>query len=138
MTQPIEVFHIFGIALYQYYLSYKRLPLTIDRELCQSFTAYLIHEFTQQFDYIDLYHPDEMLDSFMLFEKPFDEHISIESLENPFSYIADQLIQFPMKHFYEIHDAYRILSIIPIPFDSFDITHGMVLKFFTCNLDKSL
>jgi len=138
MTQSIEVLHIFGVALYQYYLSYKHLPFTMNRELCERFTMYLITQFTQQISYMNLYNPNEVLDSFMLFEKPFDDYVSFDSLENPFSYITEELIKFPREHYFTIHNAYRILSINPIPFDSFDITHGMIVNFFTPQLNKSL
>lgn len=131
MTQGIETMRIISVALYQYYLSYKRLSLEINQDVCDGFFNALINGFQLKCDYYDLTNPDNVLDSFLLFEEPFDDLIQFENIQNGYSYLMDQLIRFPKEHYLTIHDGYQILSILPIPFDSFDITHGMIVNYFT-------
>ena len=131
MTQGIETMRIISIALYQYYLSYKRLPIELNQNICDGFFQLLMKEFQLEHWYYDLTNPDNVLDSFLLFEEPFSDILQFENTNNGYSDLMNKVIQFPREHCLTIHSGYSIISILPIPFDSFDITHGMIVNYFT-------
>lgn len=135
MSQPIQVLQSCAFVLCHYYATYMKLDMHIDypinEEIVQRLTNYLIQQFQRQCPYFSLDKPGNVLDSFGLFDDPFSEDLMLEDHPNLFSEMLKQLIQFPKDHYYVIHNDYRILSINPIPFDSMDITHGMLVTFFT-------
>ena len=132
MTQSIEVLNNFSILLYYYYLSYKHMNIsTINIEIRKALTSYLINIFKDQASYFDLYKDRSILDSFSLFEFPFDEPLNIYEVENVYSLVYNRLTEFPKRYHLLIHNDYTVLSLYPVPFDSVDIKHGDLVKFFT-------
>jgi len=131
MTQPIQFISLFSKLLYYYYLSYNNMPLEINETILNKFTLYLIWLFEKQAKYFDLYNDKATLDSFVLFEFPFDKPMNIYETENAINIARERLIDFPKKNHIIIDDSYCILSILPVPFDAVEITHGMITNFFT-------
>lgn len=131
MSQPIETLHNFSILLYYYYLSYKKMDLKINDKICNELTSYLINIFKLRAPYFNLYSNKLKLDSFSLFEFPFDEPLNIYEVENVYSLIYNRITEFPNKYHLIICNDYTILSLYPIPFEAVDITHGDLVKFFT-------
>ena len=125
-----------AMMLYYYYLSYKRLPLHLDQDVLNQFTSHIIQLFKWKFPTMSLT-TDEFNDpDFILFDEPFDEIYQSDTRENMYSSMLHDLIEFPLKHSLIITDDYTILQILPIPFDSLAITHGMIINFFTPILDR--
>ena len=131
MTQPIQFISLFAKFLYYYYLSYNNMALSINETILNKFTLYLIWLFNKQAKYFNVYNEKSILDSFMLFEFPFDEPMNIYETENAINIAKNKLIEFPIKNHIIITDDYCILSILPVPFDAVEITHGMITNFFT-------
>ena len=138
MTQGLETMHVISSALYQYYLSYQGLSIPIDQDVYNGFYNALINGFKMKCDYYDLSIPTNVLDSFILLDKPFDQLLQFDTIENGYSKIVEELIRFPQEHRSYIHNGYQLISILPFPFDSFDITHGMVMNYFTPRLNQSI
>lgn len=135
MSQQIEALQTCSMMLYYYYLSYKRFPLNLDPQILNQFTFTMIQQFKWKFPTFSLEDPQYPITSFILFEDPFSELCHIEDRESLFSDMFQSIIAFPSKHYLTIRDDYCILSILPIPFDSLDITHGMIVNYFTPKLD---
>ena len=130
-----ETLRTCSMMLYYYYLSYKRFPLQLNEQVLNQFTSGIIQLFKRKFPTIALDDPNFLIDSFILFENPIDDLYRSEDRENLFSSMLQALIDFPSNHYIILRDDYCILSILPIPFDSLDITHGMIINFFTPRLD---
>jgi hypothetical protein len=107
------------------------MELEINNVIFDKFTLYLIWLFEKQAKYFDLYNDKATLDSFVLFEFPFDKPMNIYETENAINIARERLIDFPKKNHIIIDDSYCILSILPVPFDAVEITHGMITNFFT-------
>ena len=135
MNQQTEVLKMCSMMLYYYYLSYKRLPLILNQFVLNQFTNVIIQQFKQKFP---TFTEETPIDSFILFDKPFDELHRLEDDANLFSNMMNALISFPRTHHLIIRDDYCILSLLPIPFDSLDIYHGMIINYFTPILDTKV
>lgn len=131
MSQSLQVLQMFSVMLYYYYLSYKRKPYVINQEVCNQLFQYLVQLMNYRYPWFNMNDPKYILDCFILFEKPFDEYFNLTNHENLYSDILQSFIDFPQNHYYEIDNDYNVLSIAPVPFDSLDITHGMLINFFT-------
>lgn len=124
-----------SLMLYYYYLSYKRLPFQINQYVLNQFTTHIIQLFKWKFPTLSLENMQFNELDFILFDEPFDELFQSDDREDMYSSMLQALVDFPSKHNLVINDDYSILSILPVPFDSLDITHGMIINYFTPRLD---
>lgn len=132
MTKSYQMIQEIALSLYYYYMNYKRFPNPIvNPDTCDRFTVYLMWLFESQFPWFQFDQPDSSLGRIILFEDPFTDGYDLEDTNIQFYDIMKSLIDFPNANRYIIKDEYCIIQICPIPIDGLEITHGMIVQFFT-------
>ena len=123
----VQALQIYATMLYHYYLSYKRKPHIIDKTICERLYHELVEAMCIKFD---LANPQYEIDQFSLF--PDDFTMDLQHLHDyDFDTLWLAFTEFPRTYHHIIQNSDVVLSIVPIPIDSLDITHGMLINFFT-------
>ena len=126
-----ELIDILSVGLLKYYKTYVHIykeNFDFEVEIVRNLSNMIHNELKIRFPYMK-----EHIHSITLFEIPYEvECVEVDDLHS--THFGTEYIELLVKFIHmmnRINNDYNILSINVLPIDGFDITHGMIMEYFS-------